>query len=97
MALLPTGSNKLLEVQSGNIYVVIKSKNIHPNLTNESILKQPSELRITGVEVKSVKIYGEEKIADNNGGFGASFHNIHTSPLFFEQTDYERSIITVLQ
>lgn len=86
---LPTGSNKLLEVQSGNIHVVIKSKNPHPNLTNQSILQQPSELRVTGVNVNSVKIFGEEKIADSNGGIGASFYNIQTSPLFFEQTDYE--------
>lgn len=86
---LPTGSDKLLEIQSGNIYVVIKSKNPHPNLTNTSILQQPSELRVTGVNVNSVKIFGEEKIAAGNGAIGASFYNIHTSPLFFEQTDYE--------
>ena len=86
---LPTGSDKLLEIQSGNIYVVIKSKNPHPNLTNISILRQPSELRVTGVNVNSVKIFGEEKIAAGNGAIGASFYNIHTSPLFFEQTDYE--------
>ena len=53
MGLLPTGSDKLLEIQSGNIYVVIKSKNPHPNLTNKSILQQPSELRVTGVDVNS--------------------------------------------
>ena len=85
----PIGSDKLLEIQSGNIYVVIKSKNSHPNLTNESILQQPSELRVTGMNVQSVKIFGEEKIAAGNGAVGASFYNIHTSPLFFEQTDYE--------
>lgn len=86
---LPTGSNKLLEVQSGNIHVVIKAKNPHPNLTNESILQQPSELRVTGVNVNSVKIFGEEKVANGNDDIGASFFYIHTSPLFFEQTDYE--------
>ena len=89
MGSLPTGSDKLLEIQSGNIYVVIKSKNPHPNLTNKSILQQPSELRVTGVDVNSVKIFGEEKIAAGNGVVGASFYSIHTSPLFFEQTDYE--------
>lgn len=89
MGSLPTGSNKLLEIQSGNVYVVIKSKNPHPNLTNPSILQQSSELRVTGLNVGSVKIFGEEKIAVGNGAVGASFYNIHTSPLFFEQTDYE--------
>lgn len=89
MGSLPTGSDKLLEIQSGETYVVIKSKNSHPNLTNKSILQQPSELRVTGVDVTSVKIFGEEKIVADNGAVGASFYNIHTSPLFFEQTDYE--------
>ncbi len=89
MGSLPTGSDKLLEIQSGNIYVVIKSKNPHPNLTNKSILQQPSELRVSGVDVNSVRIFGEEKIAADNGAVGASFYSIPTSPLFFEQTDYE--------
>ena len=89
MDLLPTGSNKLLEIQSGNIYVVIKSKNPPPNLTNPSILQQPSELKVTGVDVNSVKIFGEEKVAIGNDVIGASSYTIRTSPLFFEQTDYE--------
>lgn len=89
MGSLPTGSDKLLEIQSGNTYVVIKSKNPHPNLTNQSILQQPSELRVTGVDVNSIRIFGEEKLADGNGELGASFYSISTSPLFFEQTDYE--------
>ena len=85
----PTGSDKLLEIRSGNIHVVIKSKNLHPNLINQSILKQPSDLRVTGVDVSSVKILGEEKLATDNGAIGASSYTLHTSPLFFEQTDYE--------
>ncbi len=89
MALLPTGSDKILEVQSGNIYVVIKSKNSHPNLTNKNILHQSSELRVTGIDVNSVRIFGEEKVADDNDGISASSYNISTCPLFFEQTDYE--------
>ena len=89
MGSLPTGSDKLLEIQSGNTYVVIKSKNPHPNLTNAGILRQPSELRVTGVDVHSIKVFGEEKLAAGNGAVGASFYSIPTFPLFFEQTDYE--------
>ena len=83
MGSLPTGSDKLLEIQSGNIYVVIKSKNPHPNLTNQNILRQPSELRVNGVDVNSVRIFGEEKIAAGNGGIGVPFYSFSTSPLFF--------------
>ena len=89
MGSLPTGSDKLLEIQAGNIYVVIKSKNPHPNLTNLNILRQSSELRVTGVDVNSIRIFGEEKIAAGNGGISASSYSISTTPLFFEQTDYE--------
>lgn len=89
MGSLPTGSDKLLEIQSGNIHVVLKSKNPHPNLTNKSILQQPSELRVTGTNVNSIRIFGEEKVASDNGAISASSYSIHTSPLFFEQTDYE--------
>ncbi len=93
MALLPTGSNKILEVCAADIHVVIKSKNLHPNLTNESILKQSSNIRVGGLNVSSVKIFGEEKLADDSDGFAASFYSqsnsFTTPPMFFEQTDYE--------
>ena len=41
------------------------------------------------MNVNSVKIFGEEKLAAGNGAVGASFYSIPTFPLFFEQTDYE--------
>ena len=89
MDLLPTGSNKLLEIQSGNIYVVIKSKNSTPKTINKEILNQQSDVRISGVDIKMVKVLGEEKTTFDNGGFSASTLKIYTHPLFFEQTDYE--------
>lgn len=89
MASLPTGSNKILEVQSGNIYVVIKSKTPHSKVTNQSILSAKSKVRVIGFELKSVKILGEEKFVDDNGVIGVSEGGINTIPLFFEQTDYE--------
>lgn len=88
MGSLPTGSDKLLEIRSGNIHVVIKSKKLHPNLTNASFLKQTSRLEIRGTELKSVKIFGAEKLAGGNGAVSASL-SVDTVPLFFEQTDYE--------
>ena len=89
MDLLPTGSNKILEVQSGNIYVVIKSKNSNPKIINKDILKQPSNMIVTGVDIRNIRILGDEKANLDNDGVSASSFNIHTHPLFFEQTDYE--------
>ena len=89
MASLPSGSNKILEIQSGNIDVVIKSKRPHPNTVNESFLKQSSKLRVNGRNINGIKVLGEEKTAFYNDGIAASFFNIDTYPLFFEQTDYE--------
>ena len=86
---LPTGSNKLLEITTGNIQVVIKSKKDHPSVTNKSFLQQTSELRATGTDVQSIKILGEEKALIDNNNLSASFCSIKTCPLFFEQTDYE--------
>lgn len=89
MDLLPTGSNKILEIQSGNIYIVIKSKNLHPNILNKDILTQPSNIHVFGMDIKSIKIFGNEKIAADNDGVSASSHKYSIFPLFFEQTDYE--------
>ena len=86
---LPTGSDKLLELRAGNIYVVIKSKNPHPRLSGDRILQQNSEIRISGMQVSSVKIWGAEKIPADNGKLNASFYAFSVAPLFFEQTDYE--------
>lgn len=86
---LPTGSDRVLEIQSGNIHVVVKSKNPHPKLTNKSILEQPSEVRVTGEDITSVRIRGAEKAAEHNGPSCASTYCIATAALFWEQTDYE--------
>ncbi len=89
MDLRHTGSNKILEVQSESVNIVIKSKNPHPNLTNESILDQKSLVKVSGLGIQGVKIFGVEKI-ENNGLEGrALFYELKTGPLFFEQTDYE--------
>ena len=89
MASLPIGSNKILEIQSGNIHVVIKSKTYHPTITYDVISKANSSIRVTGLDVNSVKIYGDEKIADNGDAVSASSQSFTVYPMFFEQTDYE--------
>lgn len=89
MASLPIGSNKILEIQSGNIHVVIKSKTYHPTITYDVISEANSSIRVTGLDVNSVKIYGEEKIADNGDAVSASSQSFTVYPMFFEQTDYE--------
>lgn len=89
MASLPIGSNKILEIQSGNIHVVIKSKIHHPTITYDVISEANSSIRVTGLDVNSVKIYGEEKIADNGDAVSASSQSFTVYPMFFEQTDYE--------
>ena len=89
MASLPIGSNKILEIQSGNIHVVIKSKTYHPTITYDVISEANSSIRVTGFDVKSVKIYGDEKIADNGDAVSASSQSFTVYPMFFEQTDYE--------
>jgi len=89
MDLLLTGSNNVLEVLTESVNIVIKSKNLHPNLTNKSLLDQKSVVKVTGLGIKGVKIFGIEKIAEDGLESGALVYELNTFPLFFEQTDYE--------
>ena len=78
---LPIGSNKILEIQSGNIHVVIKSKTYHPTITYDVISEENSSIRVTGLDVNSVKIYGDEKIADNGDAVSASSQSFTVYPM----------------
>lgn len=89
MASLPIGSNKILEIQSGNIRVVIKSKTQQSPITYDVTFEADSKIRVKGLNVTSIKICGEEKFADSGDAVGASSQSFTVYPMFFEQTDYE--------
>ena len=87
MALLPTGSDKLLEIRTDKVNVVIKSKKKITVLPlNES---RSSSLAINGYNIERVKVesQGIEELFHDTKGY--SVQQLVVSPLFFEQTDYE--------
>lgn len=88
MALLPTGSNKILEVHTESVSIVIKSKKTQEFIDPNTIMNQDSTFDITAVNLRRVKV--ESCGIDET--YESSFHanvSIPVIPLFFEQTDYE--------
>lgn len=84
MASRPIGSDKLLEIHTESVVFVIKSKSsVKPFASQQGT----SSLAISGTDIQSVRIYGEEAI--DNDSFVASSYSFDVVPLFFEQTDYE--------
>ena len=88
MALLPTGSDKLLEIRTSDIDLVIKSKNIQTAVAVRAA-EQSSSVAITtfGLERVNVGIQNIDLNFENSGKYSAQ--TINVTPLFFEQTDYE--------
>lgn len=88
MDLLPTGSDKLLEIRTSDIDLVIKSKNIQTAVA-ACADEQSSSVAITtfGLERIKVGIQNIDLNFENSGNYSAQIINV--APLFFEQTDYE--------
>ena len=87
MALLPTGSDKLLEIRTDKVNIVIKSKKKITVLpSNEA---RSSSLAINGYNIERIKVesQGIEELYQDAKGY--SVQQLSVSPLFFEQTDYE--------
>ena len=87
MASLPTGSDKLLEIRTANVDIVIKSK----GKQTPSVIKNDawsSSLKVVAVDVEriSVPVQGVSEEYHDHAGYAA--HDFMVEPLFYEQTDY---------
>lgn len=88
MASLPIGSNKILEVHTKSVSLVIKSKKTQAFVDESLVMSQTSSVEITAATLEKVKIdccsvdetYDETQKA---------CVTVPVCPLFFEQTDYE--------
>ena len=88
MALLPIGSNKILEVHTESVSIVIKSKKSQVFIDPDTIMSQDSTVDITAVNLRRVKIDSCDIDADYESS-SQSCVQLTVPPLFFEQTDYE--------
>ena len=87
MASLPTGSDKLLEIRTAYIDLIIKYKGKPVVCTWESGAAS-SSLLVSGIDIEKIGVPAQsiaEKYADHKG---IADHKINVLPLFFEQTDY---------
>ena len=88
MASLPSGSNKILEVHTESVSIVIKSKKSQVFIDTDAIMSQDSTVDITAVNLRRVKVESCDIDADYDSS-SQSCIQLVVSPLFFEQTDYE--------
>ena len=88
MASLPTGSNKILEVHTESVSIVIKSKKSQVFIDSDTIMSQDSTVDITAVNLRRVKVESCGIDADYESS-SQSCVQLAVAPLFFEQTDYE--------
>ena len=88
MALLPTGSDKLLEIRTIDLDLVIKSKKIQTAVT-ACADEQSSSVAITSIGLERVKVGIQDIDLGFENGNRYSANTINVAPLFFEQTDYE--------
>lgn len=88
MALLPIGSDKILEIHTGKVNIVIKSKKQQTFLNPDEILSQDSSLEVRASALEQVTVLGSEQTV-GDGSVGVSVYHFNVCPLFFEQTDYE--------
>lgn len=87
MALLPTGSNKLLEIRTSAIDFVIKAKT--GQTVVENISAQSSSVVIMANDLESANALGQTMDSLENASSMQAVYSFSTAPLFFEQTDYE--------
>ena len=88
MASLPIGSNKILEVHTKSVSLVIKSKKTQAFVDESLVMSQNSSIGITTATLEKVKIDCcniEETYEETQ----KACVSIPVCPLFFEQTDYE--------
>lgn len=87
MVSLPSGSDKLLEIRTANVDIVIKSK----GKQTMSVIKndvRSSSLRVVAVDVERIGIPIQGVSEEYHDHAGYAVHDFQVAPLFFEQTDY---------
>lgn len=87
MVSLPTGSDKLLEIRTANVDIVIKSKGkqIGSAIKNDA---RSSSLKVVAVDAERISVPVQGMSEEYHDHAGYAVHEFMVEPLFFEQTDY---------
>lgn len=87
MVSLPTGSDKLLEVRTAYVDIVIKTKgkqNAGAVVNGDA----SSSLKVVASDIKRISVPVQEMSEEYFDHEGMAVHEFKVKPLFFEQTDY---------
>ena len=87
MASLPTGSDKLLQIRTAQVDIVIKSKGKQiPFAVSDS--EKSSSLEVVAADIESISIPIQGMSEEYSNHEGTAVHEMAIDPMFFEQTDY---------
>lgn len=87
MVSLPTGSDKLLEIRTASVDIVIKSKGKQTQSVNKNDAKS-SSLKVVAMDVIRIAVPVQGLSEEYHDHTGYAVHDFRVEPLFFEQTDY---------
>ncbi len=87
MASLPTGSDKLLEIRTANVDIVIKSKGKQTQRITKNDARS-SSLKVVALDVERISVPIQGMSEEYHDHVGYAVHDFMVKPLFFEQTDY---------
>lgn len=91
MVSLPTGSDKLLEIRTANVDIVIKSKGKQTKRVAQNDTPS-SSLKVVAADLERVSVPVQDMTEEYYDHTGYAIHDLIVEPLFFEQTDY---VITI--
>ena len=91
MASLLTGSDRVLEIRTEYIDVVIKSKG-KQNFVNGQTETGSSSLKVVARNLERVNIPLQNVVEQYTEHRGVAVHDYQIQPLFFEQTDYDITV-----
>lgn len=82
-----TGSDKVLEIRTAYVDVVIKSKGRQEIVIDENS-DRSSSLRVVSTDLERVSVPAQKIYEEYPDHKGIAFHEYSVIPLFFEQTDF---------
>ncbi len=81
-------ADKILELHTESISVIIKGKRSQPFFDNDTVTLENSSVYIDAQDLRSVKIFSANGSLDYSESLSSPLQ-LNTLPLFFENTDYE--------
>lgn len=90
MDLLPTGSDtKIIDVKTKKAHVIVRSKKAHAPFILEQSANHDSSIIFYGDDIQEIRLKNINDVLPFENGNDRHSIGFYTSPLFYEQSDYE--------